>query len=141
MDQDKCKCQHLPLILEDNFFDCSCLFDIVFQLQSCMAHRSSEGKRNSKRTWKSGEWVLKYINTGINTGNVILRVTVFVFNTESDVYPNSCPVGSMCCPQDLAEKGESRKDPSLQALVSVPNFWALPSCGCCTPHLAVRIQC
>lgn len=48
MDQDKWKCQHLPLILHDNLFDCSCLSDFPFQLQAHTAGRSSQGKRSSE---------------------------------------------------------------------------------------------
>lgn len=48
MDQDKWKCQHLPLILDDNLFDCSHLSDFPFQLQGYTAGRSSQGKRSSQ---------------------------------------------------------------------------------------------
>lgn len=35
-------------------------------------------QENTQRTRQRGEWLLKYINTGILTRNVILRVTVFL---------------------------------------------------------------
>lgn len=70
-------------------------------------------QENTKRTRQRGEWLLKYINTGIHARNVTRRVTAFLFNTESGAYQNSCPVASTHPLQDPAEKGEAQEDPSL----------------------------
>lgn len=40
---------------------------------------------NTKRIRMGGEWVLKYINTGIHPQNVILRVTVLLFNHRAGI--------------------------------------------------------
>lgn len=60
-------------------------------------------------------------------------------NTDSGVYQNLCSVAFMCRLPDLAEKGEPQKVLSPHRWVPVPNLWALSSCGCCTPNLALRI--
>lgn len=74
MDQDKCKCQQLPLILDDNLLDCSRLSDFPFQLQGYTAGRSSQGMlREHGRVQNS----VKNIETEVFTlGNVIRGVSV-----------------------------------------------------------------
>lgn len=119
---------------------CSHVFDFTSQLRDAQ-QAGAAGERGAPREYEEnvGVWRMVFKIHKHSSSCWKCHPKSYRVNTDSGVYPNSCPVAFMCHLQDLAEKGELQKDPSPHGWVPVPNLWALSSCGCCTPNLALII--